>query len=220
MRAQEDFHVGEQHWRERPNINNLAGTGVRKTHPLVLRDASWKDEPWSHTFVWTYAQYRWDRFQGYGDNNSWLVLIYENCRRNLGSRKWWIHQAAINEFAGSSQELWSRVSPAVKEETMGSASFTDIVDKMAFWFKLTFLGADNFGRADTEKRRKYSQVILNLRLNNMEKESIDQYSNYTTSTSFQSLCGDLTKFPNLWKRCSSTSTFQESPTMFGAECLL
>lgn len=206
MRAREDFHVGDQHRRERPNMNNLTGTRVRKQIP------KFRDTPLGKTSL--------DPIHPYGlmlniddidfKDIDMIIDDWSSSMRiaagTLDLEKEGFIKLLEMSLLGVAKTLWSRVAPAVKEETLEPASYTEIVDRMAFWFKLTFLGADNFGSADSEKRKNYSQAILNLRLNNMEKESIDQffklYHIYQWNSDVdERVCVEIffTKFPSPWK---------------------
>ncbi|KAH6805293.1 hypothetical protein C2S51_030124 [Perilla frutescens var. frutescens] len=127
----QDFHVGDQHRRERPNMNNLTGTRVRKQIP------KFRDTPLGRTSL--------DPIHPYG-----LMLNIDDIDFND-------IDMIIDDWS-SSMRIAAGMLDLEKE------GFIKLLEMSLLGVAKTF-----------RKEEDYSQAILNLRLNNMEKESIDQF---------------------------------------------
>lgn len=217
MRAQQDFHVGEQYRRDSPNLHNLSGTRSKRFIPRF------NDTPLRKTTMEPIHPYGLMLNLDEVDFKDREVCIndWASSMRIAGDTLELEQEAFIKllemSMLGTTKLIWERANENVRTQVVEAGSLTKILNRMATYFKIQYIGIDYFDDYNVEKRKLYTKALHSLKLESLEKNAMNYFFTLITTYQWQTGVGEaifveilLPKFQALRKRCSSRNTSPEN----------
>lgn len=118
---------------------------------------------------------------------------------------------------GTTKPIWERANENVHTQVIEAGSLTKIVNRMATYFKIQYIGIDYFDDFNVENKKLYTKALHSLKLESLEKNAINYFFTLFTTYQWQTGVGEaicveilFPKFQALRKGCSSRNTSPEN----------